>query len=202
MTINDCIKETLAGARLNLAEKFNEKSQDGNGIFSYTLRSRVCKGLDFSTLEFKNMDIDGFDFRQSNFGSKKEVNFSGSTFKDVNFAESKLRGKTIDLSNTTFDMASFRSIQPLLDKALKEGKGIKTEGMKITVSNLKDREELETMKKSAFGKLYLDPNTPGKDKVKFTTKEKKEVATEMSPTPTRPFAERATNPAVPPLPLR
>ncbi len=178
--INKCKLET-PDTKLDLGEKFHEQSQEGNGIFSYTLRSQVCKGLDFGKLEFSNMNIDGFDFRQASFGSKQATNFSGSTFKNVNFTESNLRGNTIDLSNATFDLASFKSILPQLDKALKDGKAIKTEGMKINISNAsaKDLDALEKLKKTDFGKVYLDPTntkTSSKERVKYIIKESVEVA--------------------------
>ncbi len=147
---------------VNLAAKLAEKSTGTVGIYNSTLHSKTCKGLDFGQLKFDNFEIKGFNFKDASFGSKKAgVDFSGSNISKTNFEGCTLRGKNINLSNTTIDFRSFQSLLPALNKAVRSKVVFDVKGMKIDVSkcSVKEMEEFERMKTSRFGKAFLTVNT-------------------------------------------
>jgi len=172
--VSDKAKPTEEPERINLAARFSENATGSVGIYNSTLHSRTCKGLDFGQLKFDNFEIKGFNFKEARFGSKKAgVDFSGSSISKTNFEGCTLRGKKINLSNTTIDFQSFKSILPALNKAARNKKiEIDVNDMKIDVSkcSVKEMEEFEKMKTSRFGKKFLKDDGPGPIKL-LTTKE-------------------------------
>lgn len=136
--VNCAINEGLSGkAPHDIAKIFDKAEQGKHGMLRRAFHNRDCHGLDLKSLP-NNCVFDYFNLK----GAKLPSSLEGIQFKGCDLSGIEVSGD-LSFKNTKFDVASFKTLLPTLEKA----KGnINVEGMLIVDLKAKDVQELKNTK--------------------------------------------------------